>query len=393
MVSLSEVLTQYQEYIDVPEPKIYPKLSVKLYGKGVMLDEPADGTSLKMKRHQIAKSGQVILSEIWGKKGAIGFVPSEGEGALCTSHFFLFDVHYDKIEPRYLQAIFTANYLQSQLDAEAKGTTGYAAVRPKHLLAAKIPLPPLDEQRRIVARIEALAAKIKEARGLRQQAVEGANALWATCASKILGQFVESPSKALSDICEIRGGLQKSPARVPHSNPIPYITVAHVQRNRIDKSVPPRFFEVSPAELERWRLKNGDLLIIEGNGSAEQIGRVALFRGEIENCVHQNHVIRARPNQSLAIPEYLNAYMNSPLGQEEVRRRSRTTSGLLTLSLGRASSIEIPLPSPSDQRRIVGYLDGLQAQVDALKRLQAATSAELDALLPSVLDKAFNGEL
>src|SRR5213593_1483069 len=167
LVPLGEVLTHYQEYIEEPGPKLYLKLSVKLYGKGVVLDAPADGSSLKMKRHQIAKSGQVILSEIWGKKGAIGFVPPEGDGALCTSHFFLFDLHRDKVEPEYLQAIFTANYLQDQLDAKAKGTTGYAAVRPRNLLAAQIPLPPLSEQRRIVARIDELAAKIGEARGLR----------------------------------------------------------------------------------------------------------------------------------------------------------------------------------------------------------------------------------
>lgn len=111
MVPLGDVLTLYQEYIEAPEPKIYPKLSVKLYGKGVVLDAAVDGSSLKMQRHQIAKRGQVILSEIWGKKGAIGFVPTEGDGALCTSHFFLFDTHHDMIEPKYLQAIFTANYL------------------------------------------------------------------------------------------------------------------------------------------------------------------------------------------------------------------------------------------------------------------------------------------
>jgi len=87
LVPLGEVLTQYKEYIESPEPKKYPKLSVKLYGKGVIVDSPTDGTTLKMKRHQIAKSGQVILSEIWGKKGAIGFVPPEGEGALwALSH-------------------------------------------------------------------------------------------------------------------------------------------------------------------------------------------------------------------------------------------------------------------------------------------------------------------
>ena len=169
-VRLGEVLTHFTEYIEAPEPREYRKLSVRLYGKGVVLDAPADGTSLKMKRHQLAKSGQVILSEIWGKKGAIGFVPPEGEGALCTSHFFLFDIRNEKLDRRWLKCIFDANYLQPQLDADAKGTTGYAAVRPKNLLGCKIPLPPLAEQRRVVAWIEELAAQIYEAQTLRQQA-------------------------------------------------------------------------------------------------------------------------------------------------------------------------------------------------------------------------------
>jgi type I restriction enzyme, S subunit len=184
-VRLGEVLTQYTEYIEAPEPREYRKLSVKLYGKGVVLDAPADGTALKMQRHQLAKAGQVILSEIWGKKGAIGFVPPEGGGALCTSHFFLFDVREDRLDRRWLKAIFDANYLQGQLDAEAKGTTGYAAVRPKTLLACEIPLPPLAEQRRVVARIEELAAQIHEARTLRHQAAEEADALTSSAHSAL----------------------------------------------------------------------------------------------------------------------------------------------------------------------------------------------------------------
>lgn len=176
-VRLGEVLTHCQKYVDSPEARAYPKLSVKLYGRGVVLDAPADGAVLKMKRHQLARAGQVILSEIWGKKGAIGFVPPEGDGALCTSHFFLFDVRTDRVDPKWLQAIFDANYLQGQLDAEAKGTTGYAAVRPKILFACEIPLPPLAEQRRLVARIGTLASQIHEARALRQQTTEELEAL------------------------------------------------------------------------------------------------------------------------------------------------------------------------------------------------------------------------
>src|SRR5205807_1657058 len=169
VVPLSDVLTHYKEYVGSLEPRQYPKLSVRLYGRGVVLDNPVDGDAVRMKRHQLAKAGQVVLSEIWGKKGAIGFVPPEGDGALCTSHFFLFDVILQKALPEYLQMIFRANFLQGQLSAEAKGTTGYAAVRPKTFLSTKIPLPPLDEQRAIVARFALLTYRIEEATKLRQR--------------------------------------------------------------------------------------------------------------------------------------------------------------------------------------------------------------------------------
>ncbi len=66
---------------------------------------------------------------------------------------------------------------------------------------------------------------------------------------------------------------------------------------------------------------------------------------------------------------------------------------MATLNKGHVRSIPVPLPPLPEQRRIVAYLDALQAKVDALRRLQEETGAELDALMPAVLDKAFKGEM
>ena len=140
-------------------------------------------------------------------------------------------------------------------------------------------------------------------------------------------------------------------------------------------------------------MQSGDVLIVEGNGSSDQIGRTALFHGEIDPCVHQNHLIRIRPDSKQILPAYLNLYLNSPDGQEEVRARSRTTSGLNILSIGRISDIVVPVPPLDKQRSIIDNLDDTQARIARLKGLQAEAAAELDALLPSILDKAFRGEL
>src|SRR2546426_36689 len=206
LVPLSEVLTQYKKYINFTEPRLYRKLSVKLYGKGVVLDIPVNGSSVRMKRHQIARAGQVVLSEIWGKKGAIGFVPQDGDGALFTSHFFLFDVIDEKAYPAYLQLIFRSNYLQDQLDAEAKGTTGYAAVRPSHFLSERIPLPPLQEQHRIADNIDRVSAKIDAAKSIREKAQRETEALMTAILKHLLRVRDHWQVKPISDCSFMKTG-------------------------------------------------------------------------------------------------------------------------------------------------------------------------------------------
>jgi type I restriction enzyme S subunit len=388
MVPLREVLSPYQEYIEAPEAMEYPKLSVKLYGKGVVLDAPADGSTLKMKRHQIAKSGQVILSEIWGKKGAIGFVPAEGNGALCTSHFFLFDVHRNMLEPKYLQAIFTANYLQDQLDVEAKGTTGYAAVRPKDLFAAEIPLPPLAEQRRIVARIESLSARIEEARGLRQQSFVKVEALANSIRREVFSES-DFSTVNLGKACEaIIDNLHSNPTYADEG--LPCIRSPDVGWGSLDLVNARKTSE----EEYQWRTARGEptagdvVLVREGGGT----GKAALVRRGERFSLGQR-VMMLRPKKDSVLPEFFLHQLLSPTIQEDQIASLSKGSASPHLNIGALKEFRFQIPSLPEQRRIVAYLDALQTNIDALKKLQAETAAELAALLPSILDKAFKGEL
>ena len=176
-VSLGDILSQDRTYIPEPGDTYYTKLSVKLYGKGVVPLSPVLGSSLKMKRHQTAKEGQVILSEIWGKKGAVGIVPPTGDGALVTSHFFLFNIAEDRVARGWLGYWFLGNYVEGQLAQYAKGSTGYAAVRPTHFFTTRIPLPPLLEQRRIVAKLNKVVSRAEGAKRLVDQIEEEQTAL------------------------------------------------------------------------------------------------------------------------------------------------------------------------------------------------------------------------
>lgn len=378
LVPLGEVLTQYQEYIDSPEPTIYPKLSVRLYGKGVVLDTPVDGSTLKMQRHQIAKAGQTILSEIWGKKGAIGLVPPEGEGALCTSHFFLFDVHQDKIEPKYLEVIFKANYLQDQLDAEARGTTGYAAVRPKFLLAAEIPLPSLLEQQRIIATVLAIESKLIEAKRLQQEAKDLCRML---CRSILFGKLDEL--------------VQNIPMRELLSLREPDVSVSPDEMYQFAGVYSfgggmlsgPQKLGLEFAYKRLTRLSAGNFVYPK---LMAWEGALAVVPAEYEGYVVSPEFPVFEINTDRVLPETLDIYFRTPSvwpllssvsTGTNVRRRRLHPSDFLAL--------QIPLPTMKTQE----LLRAVTKRLDELSAIQTSAGIELDALWPAILDRAFKGKL
>ena len=191
---------------------------------------------------------------------------------------------------------------------------------------------------------------------------------------------------SIDEFCSVQGGIQKQPKRQPKLNHFPYLRVANVQRGFIDVGEMERF-ELEHGELEKWELKSGDILIVEGNGSEEEIGRCAIWHGEIEECVYQNHLIRVRP-YLVGLEEFVSKFLNSPIGMEEMKRLAVTTSGLYNLSVGKIRVIAVPLPPIEEQHRIVAKVDELMALCDALKaRLADAQTTQLH-LADAIVEQA-----
>jgi type I restriction enzyme S subunit len=150
--------------------------------------------------------------------------------------------------------------------------------------------------------------------------------------------------------------------------------------------------ELFEGELDRLRLEKGDLLIVEGNGSRSEIGRMAAWSGEIQNCVHQNHIIRARP-MSGASSQYLMHFWNSPAGASQVLDVASSTSGLHTLSVSKISRLAVPLPPEAEQERIAEATD---KSLQALTRTQEAVKRQHEratSVRQSILKDAFSGQL
>ncbi|MBN69440.1 MAG: restriction endonuclease subunit S [Gimesia sp.] len=185
---------------------------------------------------------------------------------------------------------------------------------------------------------------------------------------------------------DVAGGITKNSKRVPKENHFPYLRVANVQRDSLVLDQIERF-ELFDGELERWKLVPNDLLIVEGNGSEKEIGRCAIWNGEINNCVHQNHLIRCRPQRNVEAKFSL-IFFNSPSGMNVMKDKAITTSGLYSLSVGKVRSLVVPLPPREEQKRIVAKVNQLMAICDQLEHNlenQEATTVDLAASMTTSL--------
>lgn len=385
---IGELLRRSEETIELQPDVRYRQITVKLWGKGVVLRGVLTGAEIASSRQMVARRGQFILSRIDARNGALGIVPSELDEAIVTNDFPLFNVVEDRLLPAYLGWMCRTASFVEECKRASEGTTNRVRLQEDKFLAREIPLPPLAEQKRLVTRIEALATQINEARTLRNQAAEEAEALLARAAEGLLAD--DFPKAKLEEVCLIiTDGTHQTP-RYTEEGSI-FLSAKNVKPFRF---MPAEHRKVSQEDFRSYTANNkprlGDVLLTRVGAG---IGEAAVVDQDIEFAIYVS-VGLIRTDSAKLSPEFLVHWLNSPAGRASSQRETLgrgTSQGNLNLKLLRGFTI--PVPPLVEQRRIVSELDALQAEVDALKSLQAETAAELDALLPAILDKAFRGQL
>jgi type I restriction enzyme S subunit len=394
-VSLGRLLTKSDEMIGLDPQQEYKEITVRLWGRGVALRRIVTGAEIASIRRNRVHANEFILSRIDARNGAMGLVPEALDGAVVSSDFPVFSVDTKRLLPAFIGWLCRTQGFVDSCRHVSEGTTNRVRLKEEKFYQLKIPLPPLEEQRRIVAKIEHLAAKIDEAKGLRNASYHETGIVVNRASSAVfLG--LNAPRHPLGELLRetSRNGLSARPADNPPGAPILRISAGTSREDGIVDESDFKYLEVNEQQIETYGLAPGDLLACRFNGNLHYVGRFSLFKGESgEVRLHPDKLIRFRVDKARVLPEYVRSAMNSSVGREAIESFCQTTAGNIGISAKNLNTVRLPVPSLAEQRRIVAYLDGLQAKVDELKRLQAQTAAELDALLPSLLDRAFKGEL
>jgi type I restriction enzyme S subunit len=346
-----------------------------------------------------------------GRKGNIGQVQ------LLLHPSWPIDTTYYAAIPDTIDARFLALQLDALGLARLNSSTTTPSLRREDLESQLLTLPNMDEQRRIVdlvedhlsrldAGVDQLRAAQRRNRSLRDAALrsELLGRRWPgdrlpcgmPAADVDDGVLSDLPAgwewRRLQDVADVVGGVTKDASKQgdPSFVEVPYLRVANVQRGRLDLRTIARI-RVPPAKLEQLRLEPGDVLLNEG-GDRDKLGRGWVWAGEIEDCITQNHVFRARPRPGTLHPKLLSWAANS-LGGPWCERNGKQSVNLASISLKRIRLMPVPVPPLDAQPELVQRLEDLHdrsARLDTVIEGQFARGA---ALRRSLLASAFSGRL
>ena len=391
-VRLGEVLRQRRPEITVEQTESYQFAGVYCFGRGVFRGQERNGNEFAYPTLSRLRAGEFVYPKLMAWEGAFGVVPANCDGCYVSPEFPVFEIDGKRLDSRFLSFYFKIPRVWESVSGGSTGTNiRRRRLNPADFIQREIPLPPLAEQRRVVARIEELSAQIHEARTIRRQAAEETKTLSNNRAGQVFSNL------------ETKYTPREFGSFAPHVTSGPRNWATHYEQNGF------RFYRaqdvgadgtildgskvfITPPDGEQGRtalLQRGDLMLVITGAT---VGRVSIYRKGLQPGFVSQHVGICRLPHNEVDPEFALWGLRAPNGQAQLLGQ-RYGQGKPGLNLSNIRSLALPFPPLPEQRRIVAELDALQAEVDALKRLQAGTAAELDALLPALLDRAFKGEL
>lgn len=376
MVPLGEVVEPVQRPVVVEPGTEYRTLGVKWWGEGAYERQTIDGGNTAAGTLNQVQTDDLIINKIWVRHGSVAVVSSEVDGCFGSGEFPTFEFDRSKILPAWMHWYSKTNELWQKCDALSQGTSGKNRIRPERFLAIDIPLPLLQQQYRIVQRINRISEGIMEAQKLRTEV------------DRTLSSFASSLHNTLSDgrVVSMRTLIKLEEDRVP------------IQPTELYPQVGIRGFggglfatpatggdETSYKYFNR--LHDRMLVLSQPKG----------WEGAIAVCDREHEGRFASPEYRTFVcfenecdPTYLDLIVRSDWfrrllesathGQGGRRERTRPE---------RVLDLELPMPSIDLQQRAVCI-------IDCLNRLQPITnncSKALDVMMPSILDRAFKGEL
>lgn len=376
-VKLEDLLTKNEKTVSLVPDEQYREVTIRLWGKGVVLRKVVTGAEIAAERRFQVSTDQFILSRIDARNGATGIVPAELDGAVVTNDFPSFDVNTSQVLPAFLGWLSTTPGFLDMCRRASEGSTNRVRLKEDRFLRLTIPLPPLNEQRRIVTRIDRLAGKVEEARNVLHQ-IERA---WTAMLRSMFFEIIAgAPSRKMREVAP----LVRRKAEPRPNEEYPELGIRSFGKGTFHK--PPLDY-LSIGSKKLYEIHPGDLVF---NNVFAWEGAVAVAQPDDAGRFGSHRFITCVPKEGYATADFLCFYFLTPEGLERLGQASPGGAGRnRTLGLEKLAEMEVPVPPYEWQchfGRQLKKVHAMQAERDAERK-------KLDAFVPSILDRAFRGAL
>jgi type I restriction enzyme, S subunit len=343
-----------------------------------------DETNNLLNRSKI-KVGDLLIT-IAGTIGRTAIVHTTPERLNCNQAVAIVRLK-DSVHRPFIRYWLESSEAKNQI-ANSQVTATISNLSLSQVRNLKIPLPPLEQQRRIAAILD----KADELRSKRRQAIEKLEQLLQSVFLELFGDPVTNPKGwdecHLGEVADIASGVAKGRKFGSKDTvEVPYMRVANVQDEHIILN-DVKTIEVLPEEVNKYALMKGDILLTEG-GDPDKLGRGAIWHGEIKPCIHQNHIFRVRVKNNNLLPQFISPLIGSQRGKRYFLSAAKQTTGIATINMGQLKRFPILLPPIALQKKHFELSQSIESKLLIFEK----SLNKLDKLFHSLQHRAFRGEL
>jgi len=365
IVKFSEIMVENKDSIIISDVEEYKRVKVQWYGKGVILRDKILGSKLKTKNQKVTKRNQFIVAEIDAKNGSFGVIPRELENAIVSSHYFLFDLDEEKVLPEYFDYMIRFGPYEELIQPYVKGTTNYAAIRPRDVFELYLPLPRIEIQEKIAGEIRQQLEIIKNAEETIKTLQEtGVSSSFFSSEKRV--KFADvvniSPKYNLTEkskqyfvemasVDELNGNIKHFMKRKNMSSGL-----ARFRENDI------LFAKITPCT------ENGKIAIAKGLGDETGLGSTEFF-------VFSPKGVKAK---------WLYFLLKEPRLKEEIVSSMIGTTGRKRVPLRFFKNLEIPLVSEDKQIETIKELETYLNTIKSLKDVISLSKKTVDKMVSEI---------
>ena len=401
-VKIGTFLTRRKNAVKIEDDKAYKQVTIRLFGKGakVRSETLLLGKEIKTKSQFLVSEGQFIFSRIDARNGAFAIAPKEIDGAIVTNDFPVYDIDQNLIDPNYFALLISTEHFTEYFQGLSSGTTNRQRINDAEFLDFAIPLPPIETQKKLVARYNAKTSQAAESEaraeklekdienyllkelGIKIQATEKKNlakfSFLQSANLKELSRWSVDFLDKQNTFDEIRKskyevvsfeelitfaqyGISEKPSEIEQG--VPMLRMNNILEGKLNlKKL--KYLNLLNDRIQNLLLQKNDFLFNRTN-SKELVGKTAIF--DIEGAyVFASYLIRLKLNQAKSNIYFINYLFNSSVIRRQIDIISRQVLGQANVNLTELKKFLIPLPPLKIQNKIIKHINSEKAKIKQL---------------------------